>query len=78
MKRRNMTYIYHSQPDRLSRRSFTKRWTEPDGVFRPEPSNYDDQPVGYRRAQGFFANAEEHLARSRAAGFSVIEQDESP
>lgn len=47
-------------PDKLGRRSFTLRWTEPDGVYRPEPSKVDGKPVGYRRAQCFFAKPEHY------------------
>ncbi len=40
-------------PDSLGRRSFTLIWTDPDGIFRPEPSLYDGKPVGFRRGQCF-------------------------
>lgn len=49
-----------SAPDRLGRRHFTLVWEEPKGVFRPEPSKTDGKPVGYRRAQCFFAKPEEY------------------
>lgn len=56
---------YHDQgPDRLGRRFYTLYWTEPNGVFRPEPSNEDGKPVGYRRGQVF---------RTKPPGPEVVE-----
>ena len=43
-------------PDKLGRRHFTLTWTDPGGVFRPELSKQDGQPIGYRRGQCFFCD----------------------
>jgi len=47
---------YDHGPDTLGRRRFTLYWTSRGGVFRPDPSVDDGQPVGYRRAQCFFCD----------------------
>ena len=49
-------YFHDEGPDSQGRRRFTMTWEEPDGRFEPALSKVDGQPVGYRRAQFFFAD----------------------
>jgi hypothetical protein len=42
-----------TKPDSYGTRRLTLYWLESDGIFRPEPSVGDGQPIGYRRAQEF-------------------------
>ncbi|HHH30697.1 MAG TPA: hypothetical protein ENK57_20465 [Polyangiaceae bacterium] len=52
---------YHDAgPDSLGRRRFTLFWTDTGGIFRPQPHPEDGEPVGYRRAQCFFADPNEY------------------
>lgn len=54
--------FHDSGPDSLGRRAFTLTWHDLAGFFRPEPHPSDGKPVGYRRAQCFFARPDEYLA----------------
>lgn len=71
---KDVRIIYDERPaDALGRRGFTLLWTEREGVFRPEPSKEDGQPVGYRRGQCFFTDPEKVLERIRGRGETVEE-----
>lgn len=53
--------VINGPRDDLGRASFTMYWLDPHGVFRPEPSEHDGAPVGYRRGQCFRAVPEEFV-----------------
>ncbi len=56
MTRQNVRITFlDAGPDSQGRRRYMLDWEDPDGIYRPEPDLKDGQPVGYRRAQCFFA-----------------------
>jgi hypothetical protein len=59
------------EPDNQGRRHFVMFWEEPHGVFRPEPSKRDGQPVGHRRAQQFFTDPQAHIRSLEYLGHKV-------
>ena len=64
MKYRIEMYMVIEGPrDGLGRAAFTLFWSDPEGVFRTEPSKEDGKPVGFRRGQCFCAVPEEYLGR---------------
>lgn len=67
-----VTLLPTSTVDEQGRSSFTAFWFDSDGMFRPEPSKRDGEPVGYRRAQCFRRRMTE-IERSWAArGYRVV------
>lgn len=62
---------FHGEPDSLGRRQFELTWTDPGNCNRHEKSNQDDDPVGHRRGQFFFAVAEEHIESLKKRGHEV-------
>ena len=59
------------EPDSQGRRRFVMFWEEPHGVFRHEASKRDGQPVGYRRAQQFFTDPQDHIRSLESRGHKV-------
>lgn len=66
-----MYMVLEGPRDALGRASFTLFWSDPDGVFRNEPSNEDSKPVGYRRGQCFRAIPEDYIKR----GAKLVESE---
>lgn len=65
----------NEKPDAYKRRTFFLHWEEPDGVFRPEPSKLDGEPVGYRRAQIFFTDPAAQDADAVRRGDTIVEPE---
>lgn len=61
MKRAHTYMAITGERDSKGRAPFTLYWLDVGGVFRPEPSKVDGEPVGYRRSQCFRAVPENYI-----------------
>jgi hypothetical protein len=54
------THVALSSPDNFGRVHMSMSYYDATGIFRPEPSVCDGNPVGYRRGQCFFCPPADH------------------
>lgn len=71
----DMRVVVESAPDKFGKQRFTMMWKDESGVFRPELSLVDGEPVGYRRGQCFHAAIDGYLSKFRAEGVEYLLED---
>lgn len=61
VRRPRYLVVEPAPPDSFGRQHFTVFWFAPRGVYHPQASSFDGDPVGYRRAQHFHAKLADHV-----------------